>query len=246
VVEDPVSDELGELARRLNQMAMQLEQLFEMRQELAVLKERNRLARDLHDSVKQLAFATAAQIGTARTLIGRDPAEATAHIKEAERLTHELRQELSSLILELAPPALEDKGLAAALRDYSESWSRQNNIEVEMRVHKERLLPLKIEQTVFRIAQEALANAARHSKAHHVDIDLTYGINTIRCVLRDDGVGFNLSDDHDGFGLRSMADRASSLGGELTIESEAGEGTRVIFSLPVDESNKDREGENDG
>jgi len=246
VVEDPASDELGELARRLNQMAMQMEQRFEMRQELAVLKERNRLAQDLHDSAKQLAFATAAQIGTARTLIGRDPAEAATHIEEAERLTHELRQELSSLILELAPPALEDKGLAAALRDHSESWSRQNNIEVEMRVQRERFLPLRIDQTVFRIAQEALANAARHSNAQHVEIDLIYGINTIRCVVADDGVGFNISDDHNGFGLRSMAERASSLGGELTVESEAGEGTQVIFSLPVDKSYKDREGENDG
>ena len=246
VVEDPASDELGELARRLNLMANQLKQLFDVRQELAVLRERNRLARDLHDSAKQLAFAAAAQIGTVRTLIGRDSAEATTHIEEAERLTHELRQELSSLIFELAPPALEDKGLAAALRDYSESWSRQSNIEVEMRVQGERSLPLRIDQTVFRIAQEALANAARHSNAHQVEIDLIYGSNTIRCVVGDDGVGFNTSDDHDGFGLRSMAERASALGGELTVESEAGEGTQVIFWLPVDESDKDREGENDG
>ena len=246
VVEDPASDELGELAGRLNQMANQLEQLFDVRQELAVLRERNRLARDLHDSVKQLAFAAAAQIGTARTLVRRDPAEATIPIEEAERLIHELRQELSSLILELAPPAIEEKGLAAALRDYSKSWSRQSNIEVDVRVQGERSLPLMIDQTVFRIAQEALANAARHSNAQHVEINLTYGINTIRCVVADDGMGFNISDDHNGFGLRSMTDRASAIGGELTVESEAGKGTRVILSLPVDESDKDREGENDG
>ena len=246
VVEDPANDELGELARRLNQMANQLEQLFDMRQELAVLRERNRLARDLHDSAKQLAFATAAQIGTARTLVRRDPAEATIPIEEAERLIHELRRELSSLILELAPPALEDRGLATALRDYSESWSRQNNIEVEMRVQGERSLPLKIDQTMFRIAQEALANAARHSDAHHVEIDLTYGNNAIRCVVGDDGAGFDISDDHDGFGLRSMAERASALGGELMVESEAGKGTRVTFLLPIDGSHQNQKGENDG
>ncbi len=108
------------------------------------------------------------------------------------------------------------------------------------------MLPMKIDQTVFRIAQEALANVARHSNAQHVEIDLTYGINTIRCVVADDGMGFNISDDHNGFGLRSMTDRASAIGGELTVESEAGKGTRVILSLPVDESDKDREGENDG
>ena len=246
VVEDPASDELGELAGRLNQMANQLEQLFDVRQELAVLRERNRLAGDLHDSVKQLAFAAAAQIGTARTLVRRDPAKATTPIEEAERLIHELRQELSSLILELAPPALEDKGLAAALREYSEGWSRQSNIEVEMRVEEERSLPLNIDQTVFRIAQEALANAARHSNAHHAEIDLTYESSYIRCVVTDDGAGFSLSDDHEGFGLRSMADRASDMGGELTVESEAGQGTRVSVSLPIDKSHNDREGVNDG
>ena len=243
---DSEADELGELARRLNQMAGRLEQLFELRQELAVLKERNRLARELHDSAKQLAFATAAQIGTARTLIARDPEEATSHIEEAEQLTHELRQELSSLILELAPPALEEKGLVTALREYSQSWSRHNNIEARMSVQGERRLPLSVSETVFRIVQEALANAARHSSAKRVNVDLTYHGNTIRCMVEDDGVGFDLKNIQHGFGLHSMADRASALNGELRIESEAGEGTRVTVRLPLDESHAEIEGELDG
>jgi signal transduction histidine kinase len=246
VAQDSEADELGELARRLNQMAIRLKQLFELRQELAVLTERNRLARELHDSAKQLAFATAAQIGTARTLIARDPAEATAHIEEAERLTHDLRQELSSLILELAPTALEEKGLVNALREYSQSWSRQNDIEIRMSVQGERRLPLSISKTMFRIVQEALANAARHSSAQCVNIDLIYDGNTIRGMVEDDGIGFDLENIHHGFGLHSMADRASALDGELTIESEAGEGTRVTARLPIDESHNDVEGEEHG
>lgn len=242
LVEDSTGDELGELAQRLNQMAIQLEQLFDLRQQVAVLEERNRLAQDLHDSVKQLAFAAAAQIGTARTLIRRDPAEATVHIDEAEELTLQLRQELSSLILELAPPALEHKELAPALRDYAESWSRQNDIELEMRVEQERPTPMAIGETLFRIVQEALANAARHSDARRVEIDLTYNTKSVRCVVTDDGTGFNRADIHDGFGLRSMADRARAMGGELTIDSQAGEGTKVTVTLPIENSPTEREG----
>lgn len=244
VVQDPAADELGELARRLNHMALQLEHLFEMRQELAVLRERNRLARDLHDSVKQLAFATAAQIGTARTLIAREPAQAKAHVDEAERLTHELRQELSSLILELAPPALEDKGLTAALREYSDNWSRQNGIEVLMHVDGERSLPLSISEAVFRIAQEALANVARHSRARLVEIDLAVSSNAVRFSVEDDGVGFEIGDGPDGFGQHSMEQRAAALGGELLISSERGVGTRVCAMLPIGESGNSLEAEN--
>jgi NarL family two-component system sensor histidine kinase LiaS len=246
VADDSEADELGELARRLNWMAVQLEQLVEMRLDLAVLKERNRMARDLHDSVKQLAFGAAAQIGTARTLIECNPAEASSHIDEAERLTHELRQELSSLILELAPPAIENKGLAFALHEYSQSWSRQNNIEIEVKVKGEPSLPIHIAETLFRIAQEALANAARHSKAGHVDINLSVDGNTVLCVVEDDGVGFDPENHKQGFGLNSMADRAGALGGELNVTSVIGGGTRVVARLPIDEWEQEPEGEEYG
>lgn len=235
-VEDPSRDELGQLTQELNQMAYQLEQLLDTRRELAVLKERNRLARDLHDTVKQLAFAGAAQIGTARALIGREPQAAKPHIEEAERILLELRQELSNLILELAPPALADKGLAAALKDYSTSWSRQNKTAVEMRVQDERPLPSEVGETVFRIAQEALANAARHSNARLVNIELTYETDSIRCIIEDDGSGFDSSADQRGFGLQSMADRAAAIGGELAVSSQIGQGTVVAVSVPIDRS----------
>ena len=111
VVADTSQDELGQLARRLNRMAEQLQNMLDTRRELAVVEERNRLARDLHDSAKQQAFAASAQIGAARALIVRDPASADQHIAEAERLINALRKELSTLILELRPAALGDQGL---------------------------------------------------------------------------------------------------------------------------------------
>ena len=110
-------------------MAVQLQQLMVTRRELVVVDERNRLARELHDSVKQQAFAAAAQISAARKLLTHDPEKAATRIEEAERLTFDLRRELTHLIQELRPAALEGKGLAVAVRTHTENWSRQNGIE---------------------------------------------------------------------------------------------------------------------
>ena len=231
--EDPSGDELGQLAQRLNEMSQQLNEMMETRRELAVVEERNRLARDLHDSAKQQAFAASAQISAAHKLLKEDPQAAEVHIKEAERLTFALRQELSSLIQQLRPAALEGKGLAVALSDYAEDWSRQNRIPAEVRVRKERTLPLEIEQTVFRIVQEALANVARHSNANQVEIGLIFSTEAVSCSIHDNGDGFDPSVRSKGFGLRSMDERADALGGNLSIESGPGEGTTISISIPI-------------
>lgn len=233
VVEDTSGDELGQLARRLNSMAEQLQNLLDMRRELVVVEERNRLARDLHDSAKQQAFATAAQIAAARALIKSDPEAAESRIAEAEQLAYQLRQELTLLIQKLRPPALEDKGLASALRDYTADWSRQNGITLEVRVQGERLLPLAVEQTLFRIVQEALANVARHSEASNVKIMLAYANEEIALTVDDDGRGFDMNSRPRGIGLRSMQERAVSLGGKLSIESTPDKGTRLTCAVPT-------------
>ena len=106
-------------------------------------------------------------------------------------MTKDLRQELTNLIQQLRPAALEGKGLAAALGEYAEDWSRQNGIAAEVHVQRQRSLPLEIEQTVFRIVQEALANVARHSDASSVEINLIYTKDIISCSIHDDGDGFD-------------------------------------------------------
>jgi NarL family two-component system sensor histidine kinase LiaS len=232
-VDDPSGDELGQLAHRLNEMSQQLQGLLETRRELAVVGERNRLARDLHDSVKQQAFAAAAQISAARKLLEDDPKAAETHIREAERLTFALRQELSSLIQQLRPTALEGKGLAAALNEYAEDWSRQNRIAAEVHVQRQRALPLKIEQAVFRIVQEALANVARHSNASRVEIDLAYTKENVSCTIHDNGGGFDPGKSDKGFGLRSMGERIDTLGGILAIESNQSKGTSISITIPI-------------
>lgn len=229
LVEDKSGDELGQLARHLNHMAIQLQNLMQTRQELASLEERNRLARDLHDSVKQQVFATSMQVGAALALMEQNPAAAKARLVETEQLVRQAQQELTGLIQELRPAALEDKGLTLALREYVTDWSRQNSITTEIRVSGEQGLPLFVEQTLFRVTQEALANVARHSRATLAEVCLAWIGDQVKLTISDNGRGFNAATVNGrGVGLRSMRERMEAIGGSLAIDSKVGQGTQVI------------------
>ena len=240
---DKSGDELGQLARRLNLMAEQLQNLLQARQELATLEERNRLARDLHDSVKQQVFATVMQVGAARALLKRDPQAAETHLAEAEQLARQAQAELTGLIRELRPATLQGRGLVQALQEYTVAWSRQNSIPVDMRLEGERGLPLSVEQALFRVAQEALSNIARHSAASRVALYLAWERDEVAMTIADDGSGFDLaSAEAQGVGLRSMRERTEALGGQLTVDTAAGHGTRLrvvigLQNIPLGHAN---------
>src|SRR5207245_9302396 len=123
-------------------MAEHLQNLLQARQKLATLEERNRLARDLHDSVKQQVFAVAMQIGATRLLIQRDTAAAEVRLNEAQKLVRQAQQELTSLIRELRPVALEEKGLVIALRELVAQWALQADIAAHVHVEEIQALPL--------------------------------------------------------------------------------------------------------
>lgn len=233
VARDRSRDELGQLSRELNRMARELETLIQTRGELAALETRNRFARELHDSVKQQVFATSLQIAAARNLVDRDSQGAARHLEQADELVRQAQRELNGLIQEMRPAALADKGLAAAVRDYAESWSRGSEIPATVRVRGERETPLEVEQAVFRVLQEALANAARHSRAAAVEVDLSWEPENVRLAVTDDGAGFVPGSPGDGFGLESMHERVAATGGRLEVHSEPGEGTRVECVCPL-------------
>lgn len=236
-VEDRSKDELGQLSRELNSMAAQLEALMETRGELATLETRNRFARDLHDSVKQQIFATSFQVAAARALIQEDKDAAEAHLAQAEELVRGTQKELNVLIHEMRPAALEGKGLAGALRDYAAAWSRGSEIPVEVRVRGERETPLEVEQAVFRVAQEALANVAKHSAASSTEVTLTYDSpDALALGVADNGRGFDPGKASGGFGLKSMRERMQGLGGYVDVESALGMGTRIICFCPLGEA----------
>ncbi len=229
---DTSGDELGQLARHLNHMAVELQNMIQTRQELATLEERNRLARELHDSVKQQVFATAMQVGAARALLDQNPQASKQNLAEAEQLVRQAQQELTTLIRELRPAALKGKGLAAALRECVADWSRQSHIPAEVRIRGERTLSLPLEQTLFRVAQEALTNITRHSGASLVEVELVWQDDQISLSITDDGRGFNVSSrDGKGLGLQSMRERVEALGGQLEVHSKPGAGAQIIARL---------------
>lgn len=218
-----------------NQAAAAIEnaRLYEQAQQAAALEERNRLARELHDSAKQQAFAASFQLGTAITLFDRDPQAARRHLMEADNLVDSVRRELTDLIHELRPPTMTEEDLAETLHEYAIEWAHQNGIDVDVKVQGRNELALEIEQTLYRIMQEALANVARHSSASSVDVLLSYDTDAVRLTITDDGCGFDTSRQHDGMGLRSMGERTASLNGDFAVESTPGQGTRISVTFHI-------------
>jgi NarL family two-component system sensor histidine kinase LiaS len=232
-VRDPTLDEIGQLGQDLNGMAEQLHTLLVTREEFAAVEERNRLARDLHDSIKQNVFATALLVGAARSHLPADTLPAQTYLAEAEALAEQTRQELTALIRELRPVRLEDRGLAVALHDYAEDWSRRMGIAVALQVQGERIVALDIEEALFRVAQEALANVARHSKAAHAAIRLEWDGAQVHLTIADDGVGFDVAHANGrGVGLASMRERVAAHDGSLRIASTGG-ATMVEATIPL-------------
>jgi signal transduction histidine kinase len=238
-INDPTGDEISQFAQQLDIMAIQLEALLQKRQEMAVTEERNRLARDLHDSTKQQALAASFQLGTALALMDEDPINAKIHLLEAEQLVDTVRTELNDLIHELRPHEDQSQTFIEMLTDYAVDWAHQNAIVIDLDLQNHIDLPLESKQTLYRITQEALANVSRHSGAKHANINLHDDNNSkIFLEISDDGCGFEPSSPNTGLGLQSMRERTQALNGNLRIESKPGKGTRiqVEFSYPKEVS----------
>ena len=250
---DDSNDEVGELAQRLNQMARELQQLVALRQSLAASEERNRLARDLHDTVKQQVFATTMQIAAARALIERDSNAAQMRLKEAETLAQGAQRELTGILEQMRPASslhaahyvadnachnVED--FADVLRETLAQWSRQNDIGADFQSDLLPELPQSHQQAILRIVQEALSNVLRHSNAGNVRIqmkmqtqDAPSSTRLSNCdqilvlAIADDGDGFVLQN-ATGMGLTNMRERAEALlHGSFSLRTQRGQGTQL-------------------
>ncbi len=232
--QDRSGDEIGHLGMRMRHMAERIQALLQARRELALMEERNRLARELHDTVKQQAFATLMQVRAAKNLLDSDPQGARQHLEQAEGLVKVSQQELGRVISELGPAELEGQGLVNALGEHLKSWSQHSLIPSSLQVQNERRLALSLEQAIFRVAQEALANAARHSRASQVLVRLDYAPESVCLEVSDNGAGFVPHPRQEqGLGLQSMHERAAAMAGQLFIESRPGEGATVRLVVPV-------------
>jgi signal transduction histidine kinase len=220
-----------ERARDHNQrLVEELKATQQKLQELAVVEERNRLARDLHDSVKQQVFAISMQLSAARMSLFESD-KAYPPVVEAERLAQQTGAELTTLIHQLRPPSLERKSLTDAIKEHVNEWSRQNKIEAETTFDSNLSINAQVEQALFRVLQETLANAARHSGASKVKVSLKTEKEIVTLSIEDNGIGFDTRQTTRGVGLDSMRERLAAVYGRLEISSLPSQGTRVVATV---------------
>ena len=217
-------------------IAMENARLFEASRELSVVEERNRLARELHDSISQTLFSLALTADAAAAMVRTDPDGAVRELERVQQMSKESLVELRALIFQLRPPALEEEGLTTTLAKHLDLLSRAHGIEARLEADGiPRWDPVR-EGEVFRIVQEAVNNAVRHARADVVTVRLAVDGGRLIVAVVDDGVGFDpaaRSLRARRLGLTSMAERARGLDGALAIESGPGAGTTVRLEVPL-------------
>jgi signal transduction histidine kinase/putative methionine-R-sulfoxide reductase with GAF domain len=234
--------------------------LYDRGQRVAVLEERQRLARELHDSVTQLIFSTALIAQSVGPAWRRDPAEGERRIERLLDLSRSALAEMRSLLFELRPPMgdeapqpevvpglvrVQRDGLCAALREHVAGLAAEG-LSVALEVPGYEPQPAAYEEALYRIAQEALNNVVKHSHARQTMVRLTVDHGTVRLTVEDDGVGLSPeassgpATTSGGFGLRSMRERAAALGGSAVVRGSPGAGTTVEVVLPP--ASRDSEG----
>jgi nitrate/nitrite-specific signal transduction histidine kinase len=220
-------DLLSSIGRQVG-VAVENAQLYEQAQELAVVAERQRLARDLHDAVTQTLFSASLIAEVLPRLWERDPEEGRQRLEEVRQLTRGALAEMRTLLLELRPAALTEAELSDLLRQLAEATTGRARVMVTVDVEGERSLPPDVKVALYRIAQEALNNVAKHAGASQATVSLRCGPDAVELQVSDDGHGFDLDKvppEH--LGLRIMRERAEVIDAKLEIESQAGQGTRV-------------------
>jgi signal transduction histidine kinase len=206
--------------------------LYERSRELTAAQERARLARDLHDAVSQKLFSVRAKARAAALLVARDPARATAEIDSVAALAGEAHAELRAVIDGLAPPDLAASGLVGSVRSYAVLVGRSYGVAVRVVADELPALDEQRETVLYRVAQEAITNALRHSGSTDVTVRLAARPRGVVLEVRDRGSGFDPDHTSGGLGLDSMRERAASVGGTLAITSTEGNGTSVRLTVP--------------
>lgn len=196
-------------------------------------EERRRLSLDLHDDPVQTLIAVGHELDSLKDLNSQG-----AMLADARNSIAEVVRKLRDIGSELHPPALDDMGVVSAVRGMLSDLSRKDSFASGFNVNGEpRRLPAETEVAIFRIAQEALRNAARHAAASRVSVDITFAAKEVVLEVLDDGVGFDASgfryDQRGHFGLLGMKERSEMMGGRFEISSAPGKGTRVAAHLPV-------------
>ena len=238
-------DEIGNLGTAFNEMSDELKHKEEARQQLlarvisAQEEERKRIARELHDETGQAL--TSLMVGLKVTEDLTDATQIREQTAELRTLAAQALENVRHLATELRPSVLDDLGLVAAIRRYTQEYSKKMNVNVDSHISglDEQRLPPEVESTIYRIIQEALTNITKHAEASNVSVVLRYGDSLLVAIVEDDGKGFDVdqvltSATEKSLGLFGMYERASLVGGKLTIESQPGAGTTVFLEIPLE------------
>jgi two-component system NarL family sensor kinase len=219
-------------------IAVERARLFERSARLGAVEERNRLAREIHDTLAQNLTATGLQIESAEALLeaDADPERVRASLERALSLTRSNLEEARRSVLDLRAAPLEDRSLPEALRDLIDRWESETGVSARFRsVNGSRPLPPGVEAALYRVCGEALANVARHANARRVTVRLVSTPGSVGLLVEDDGGGFDPSRvPEDRHGILGMRERVAVLGGVLRVESSPGGGTRVEATLPLE------------
>jgi signal transduction histidine kinase len=214
--------------------------------ELAMLNERNRLARDLHDAVTQTLFSASLLAEAFPGVWEKNPTEGKKLIQEMRQLTRGALAEMRSMLMELRPASMAEAKLSDLIRQLAEAVSGRTGLKIDLSVPGDLQLPSDVNVTLYRIAQEALTNVVKHAKAENVKINCSKkeklsaeepSFQMIRMVIEDDGCGFEIkkiAQDH--FGLYNMQERADSIDADLEITSIPGSGTKISVTWKGEES----------
>jgi signal transduction histidine kinase len=209
--------------------------------------ERQRIARELHDETGQALTALGLGLRGVSTLLGQDECpesvpvidKASGNLRSLQNMVAKSLDELQRVISDLRPSHLDDLGLPAALRWYCNDLQHRLPLQVSVEISGEsRDLPAEVKTALFRVAQEALTNVVRHAEAKNARVCLDFGPQAVNLDVQDDGCGFDLEQAEaaarPSWGLLGMQERANLLGGQLTIHSLPGTGTRVHVSIPYE------------
>jgi signal transduction histidine kinase len=223
-----------------NQAAMAIEhaRLQHQAEQIAVLEERQRLARDMHDSVTQSLYSVTLYANAAALALAAGKGEVAAeYLSELQATAQEGMRDMRLLIFQLHPPVLEAEGLVAALQARLAAVEERGGLQTYLRVEGERRLPISIEEELYWIAQEALNNVRKHAAANNVTVHLQFTAAMVRLEVIDDGVGFDpdaaRAEGRGSGGLRSIADRTKRLGGTLQYESSPNQGTQLRVEVTL-------------
>ena len=230
-------DEELELSQALANQAMlavQLARLSGQSRQAAIAEERNRVARDIHDTLAQGFTGVIAQLEAARGAMSRKKlANVSEHLDRAGEMARESLHEARRSVQALRPSALEDKHLITALRDMMKRMTKGMTMKANLALQgKPRTLPPEWDSNLLHIGKEVLTNAMRHAGASQFDALLVFGSQDVRISFRDNGRGFDLEHANGGFGIQGIRERVEEMGGEFSIQTTAGKGTLSLIVIP--------------